>query len=55
MAAINLRERDGLHGRLYDIKCSVMWLQGTSDVIYSSIANAEEEARLSVNSPVSSW
>jgi hypothetical protein len=26
MAAINLRERDGLHGRLFDIKCPVMWL-----------------------------
>ena len=26
MAAINLRDRDGLHGRLFDIKCPVMWL-----------------------------
>lgn len=26
MAAINLRERDGLHGRLFDVKCPVMWL-----------------------------
>ena len=26
MAAINLRERDGLHGRLWDVKCPVMWL-----------------------------
>lgn len=26
MAAINLKERDGLHSRLFDIKCPVMWL-----------------------------
>lgn len=26
MAAINLRERDGLHGRLFDIRCPVLWL-----------------------------
>ena len=26
MAAINLRERDGLHGRLFDVGCPVMWL-----------------------------
>ena len=26
MAAINLRDRDGLHGRLFDVRCPVMWL-----------------------------
>ena len=26
MAAINLRDRDGLHGRLFDIRCPVLWL-----------------------------
>lgn len=26
MAAINLRERDGLHGRLFDVVCPVLWL-----------------------------
>ena len=26
MAAINLRDRDGLEGRLFDVKCPVMWL-----------------------------
>lgn len=26
MATINLAERDGLHGRLFDVKCPVMWL-----------------------------
>ena len=50
MAAINLRERDGLHGRLPDVVCPVLWLHGTSDVVYS-VANAEEEIKLFVNSP----
>ena len=50
MAAINLRERDGLHGRLSDVRCPVMWLQGTEDPIYS-VANAEQEIRMFVNSP----
>lgn len=26
MAAINLRDRDGLHGRLGDVRCPVLWL-----------------------------
>lgn len=26
MAAINLAERDGLHSRLFDVKCPVLWL-----------------------------
>lgn len=30
MAAINLRERDGLHGRLFDVRCPVMWLHVSS-------------------------
>lgn len=30
MAAINLAERDGLHGRLSDVKCPVLWLHGNS-------------------------
>ena len=50
MATINLRERDGLHGRLFDITCPVMWLHGTKDAVYS-VANAEEEIKLFVNSP----
>lgn len=45
MAAINLAERDGLHSRLSDVKCPVLWLHGTSDVVYS-VANAEEEIKL---------
>ncbi len=45
MAAINLRDRDGLHGRLSDVKCPVLWLHGTSDAVYS-VANAEEEVKM---------
>ena len=48
MAAINLRERDGLHGRLFDVRCPVMWLHGTDDVVYS-VANAEQEIKMFVN------
>ncbi|KAF1356174.1 alpha/beta hydrolase fold family protein [Delphinella strobiligena] len=50
MAAMNLRERDTLHGRLFDIRCPVLWLHGTSDVVYS-VANAEQEIKLFTNSP----
>ncbi|KAL8757636.1 MAG: hypothetical protein Q9199_002061 [Rusavskia elegans] len=50
MAAINLRERDGLLGRLFDVQCPVMWLHGTDDAVYS-VANAEQEIKLFVNSP----
>ena len=49
MATINLRDRDSLHGRLDDIRCPVLWLQGTSDAVYS-VANAEEEIKLFENS-----
>ena len=34
MAAINLRERDGLHGRLSDVVCPVMWLHVSSGVSF---------------------
>lgn len=50
MATINLRDRDGLHGRLADVVCPVLWLHGTSDVVYS-VANAEREIKMFVNSP----
>lgn len=49
MSAINLRDRDGLHGRLSDITCPVLWMHGTSDQVYS-VANAQEEIVLFVNS-----
>ncbi|KAK5083097.1 hypothetical protein LTR05_006979 [Lithohypha guttulata] len=48
MAAINLRERDGLHGRLFDVVCPVMWLHGTDDAVYT-VANAEEEIKMFTN------
>jgi len=45
MATINLLERDGLHRRLADVKCPVLWLHGTEDKVYS-VANAQEEIKL---------
>ena len=50
MAAINLRDRDGLHGRLFDVRCPVLWLHGTEDPVYS-VKNAEREIKKFVNSP----
>lgn len=49
LIAINLRDRDGLHGRLADIRCPVMWLQGTADSVYS-VKNAEDTITRFVNS-----
>jgi len=48
-AAINLKERDGLHGRLTNVRCPVLWLHGDKDVVYS-VANAKEEIQLFENS-----
>jgi len=45
MASINLRDRDSLHARIALLTCPVLWLHGTSDVVYS-VANAEEEIKL---------
>lgn len=50
MCAINLRERDGLHGRLDGVICPVLWMQGTADQVYS-VANARDEIQLFVNAP----
>lgn len=50
MAAINLAERDGLHSRLFDVKCPVLWLHGTDDAVYS-VANAEQEIKMFTQSP----
>ena len=41
-SSINLRERDGLHGRLDEVRCPVLWLHGTADPVYS-VANAQDE------------
>lgn len=49
-AAVNLRDRDGLHGRLSNVKCPVLWLHGTEDVVYS-VDNAKEEIKLFTSSP----
>ena len=48
ISTINLRDRDGLHGRLDSVRCPVLWMQGTADQVYS-VANAEEEIRRFVN------
>ncbi|KAI9686816.1 MAG: hypothetical protein M1820_010551 [Bogoriella megaspora] len=50
MAAINLRDRDGLHERLKEIKCPVLWLHGTDDAVYS-VENAQHEIKMFTNSP----
>ena len=48
MATINLKTRDGIHDRLSDITCPVLWMHGTADPVYS-VANAQEEIKLFVN------
>ncbi|KZP05941.1 alpha/beta hydrolase fold family protein [Athelia psychrophila] len=48
MAVINLHDRDGLHSRLFDVKCPVLWLHGTADEVYS-VRHAEAEIKLFVN------
>lgn len=50
MSAINLRDRDGLHGRLGYVTCPVLWMHGTEDQVYS-VANAQDEIKLFTNSP----
>jgi len=50
ISSVNLRDRDGLHGRLDGVRCPVLWMHGTLDPVYS-VANAEEEIGLFVNSP----
>jgi pimeloyl-ACP methyl ester carboxylesterase len=50
LSTVNLRDRDGLHARLDAVRCPVLWMHGTADTVYS-VANAEEEIRLFVNSP----
>ncbi|MGY1729348.1 alpha/beta fold hydrolase [Geodermatophilus sp. SYSU D01062] len=49
LSSINLRDRDGLHGRLDDVRCPVLWMHGTEDPVYS-VANAEQEIALFTNS-----
>lgn len=49
-SSINLRDRDGLHGRLDEVRCPVLWLHGTADPVYS-VANAQEEIGMFTRSP----
>lgn len=44
-AAVNLRDRDGLHGRVGNVKCPVLWLHGDQDAVYS-VPNAQEEIKM---------
>jgi pimeloyl-ACP methyl ester carboxylesterase len=46
---VNLRDRDGLHGRLDGVRCPVLWMHGTADRVYS-VANAEDGIARFVNS-----
>lgn len=48
ISSVNLRDRDGLHGRLDAVRCPVLWLQGTADQVYS-VPNAEDEIGRFVN------
>ena len=50
ISSINLRDRDGLHGRLDGVRCPVLRMHGTEDPV-CSIANAEDEMGLFANSP----
>jgi hypothetical protein len=34
MAAINLRDRDGLHGRLFDVRCPVLWMHVSCPLLF---------------------
>lgn len=45
LCTVNLRDRDGLYGRLDEVTQPVLWLHGTSDQVYS-VANAEQEIKL---------
>ncbi|MEX5717785.1 alpha/beta fold hydrolase [Geodermatophilus maliterrae] len=49
LSAINLRDRDGLHGRLDSVRCPVLWMHGTADPVYS-VADAEDEITMFVDS-----
>lgn len=49
-STINLRDRDGLEARLNEVKCPVLWLQGTADQVYS-VANAEHGIAQFTESP----
>lgn len=45
MCTINLRDRDGLRGRLDFVQTPILWLHGTDDVVYS-VSHAKKETAL---------
>jgi pimeloyl-ACP methyl ester carboxylesterase len=45
MCAVNLREHDSLIGRLGFVKCPVLWMHGSKDIVFS-VANAKDEIRM---------
>lgn len=50
MCAINLRDRDGLYGRLDGVTCPVLWMHGTADKVYS-VENAQDGIKRFTSSP----
>ena len=48
MCTINLRDRDGLRGRLDALTCPILWMHGTDDVVYS-VEHAKTEISLFPN------
>lgn len=50
LSTVNLRDRDGLHGRLDEVRSPVLWLHGTADQVYSA-SNAREEIRMFTRAP----
>ncbi|MFK0289813.1 alpha/beta fold hydrolase [Streptomyces sp. NPDC090442] len=47
---MHLGDHDGLHGRLDEVGCPILWLHGTADQVYS-VPNAREEIRMFTGSP----
>jgi len=39
ISSINLRDRDGLHGRLDSVRCPVLRMHGTEDPVYSGVSS----------------
>ena len=50
VSTVNLRDRDGLHGRLDEVRCPVLWLHGTADQVYS-VPNAQDGIARFTGSP----
>ena len=50
VSTVNLRDRDSLHGRLDEVRCPVLWLQGTADEVFS-VKNAKDEIKMFSRSP----